>query len=131
MFTSPPYWDTEHYGDEPQQLGLGKTYQEFLEGLGQLISEAVRVLKPGRFLALDVNDFTRRGEFYAFHLDTWGLMLKAGLEAWDVGILDGATRPLRCTPGASWSARGSPSGTNTCWWAGSQRVRRNKIRLEV
>jgi len=29
--TSPPYWDIEYYGDEPNQLGFCKTYDEFLQ----------------------------------------------------------------------------------------------------
>ena len=28
--TSPPYWDIETYGDEPEQLGKQQTFQDFM-----------------------------------------------------------------------------------------------------
>ena len=45
--SSPPYFDIEEYGDEPQQLGKAKTYEGFLDGLKQVMAENYRCLKRG------------------------------------------------------------------------------------
>src|SRR5215813_5519791 len=48
--TSPPYYNLEHYGDEPEQLGLGAaSYTDFLDRLFAVMVENFRVLKAGRF----------------------------------------------------------------------------------
>lgn len=49
VVTSPPYWDLKNYRDA-QQVGLGQTYDEYLQGIAQVARECHRVLQPGRFL---------------------------------------------------------------------------------
>ena len=68
--TSPPYWDIEYYGDEPEQLGKSKTYADFMQGLQQALGENHRILKPGSFAVWFVNDFRKNGTFYLYHIDT-------------------------------------------------------------
>lgn len=85
--TSPPYWDIEDYGDEPEQLGKN-TYEGFLEGMQQVMNENFRVLKPGAFAAYFINDFRRDGKFYPYHYDIMTLGVKAGFENWDMLIVD-------------------------------------------
>ena len=87
VFFSPPYWDTEYYGDEPDQLGYKKTYPQFLQGLGRIVSECYRALKPGKFCVMNINDFRKDGKFYDFHGDTINLMNQAGFERWDTIIM--------------------------------------------
>ena len=78
VFFSPPYWDLEFYGEEEGQLGYGKTYPQFLEGLGRVINECYRVLKPGKFCTININDFRKGGRFYDYHADVINLMNQAG-----------------------------------------------------
>lgn len=87
--TSPPYYNLEHYGDEPEQLGLGaRSYQDFLDRLGEVCVENFRVLKPGRFAVWCVNDFRLDGQFYDYHGDVIELMSEAGFVLHDEAIID-------------------------------------------
>ena len=86
--TSPPYYDLEDYGDEPEQLGKHRTYHEFLDGLFEVACENHRVLKDGAFAVWFVNDFRRNGQFHAYHTDTINLMQKAGFVLWDIMVVD-------------------------------------------
>ena len=93
--TSPPYWDLEYYGDEEGQLGYRGNkaipYEEFLEGLGDVLAENKRMLKPGAFCAWNVNDFRKGGRFYDFHTDVILLGRKAGFDLHDMIIFDYGT----------------------------------------
>lgn len=90
--TSPPYWDLEKYGPEEEQLGNAKTYEKFLELLGNHIKENYRVLKPGSFAAWNINDFRKNGQFYPYHIGVYQKMLEAGFIPFNIYIIDlGAT----------------------------------------
>ena len=86
--TSPPYWDIEFYGDEPEQLGKRKTYGGFLKGLLKILKENFRVLKPGAYAAWFVNDFRRKGKMFFYHADLIRLGEEAGFAAHDILIVD-------------------------------------------
>lgn len=86
--TSPPYWDIEYYGDEPNQLGFSKTYQEFIDGLAIVAKENYRALKPGAFCVWYINDFRKDGKFYPYHVDTMHILNAAGFVTWDITITD-------------------------------------------
>lgn len=86
--TSPPYYDIEYYGDEPQQLGKLSTYRKFLDAMGEVIQENFRVLKHGAYCVYFVNDFRREGKFRVYHADTIRLLEKAGFEIQDMLIVD-------------------------------------------
>jgi len=47
LITCPPYYDMEKYQGGEGDLSMAGTYQEFLDGMGEVIQEATRVLKPG------------------------------------------------------------------------------------
>ena len=49
IVTSPPYWDIKNYRTT-RQMGLGQSYEEYLEGLAAVGQECHRVLAPGRFM---------------------------------------------------------------------------------
>src|SRR4030042_1101839 len=90
--TSPPYWDLEWYGDEPEQLGYGPKgsmgYEEFLKGIEEVLGENYRVLKPGAFCAWNVNDFRKGGKFYDYHTDIILIGKKIGFILHDMIIFD-------------------------------------------
>lgn len=86
--TSPPYWDIEDYGDEPEQLGKGHTYQEFLDGLTRVARENFRTLKSGAYAAWYINDFRRKGKFYPYHVHTAEILQEVGFIWEDIMIVD-------------------------------------------
>lgn len=87
--TSPPYWDIEDYGDEPEQLGKwSKTYEDFIAKMANVAKQNYRTLKPGAFSAWYINDFRRKGKFYSYHIDTKAILEAAGFEMWDIMIVD-------------------------------------------
>jgi DNA modification methylase len=86
--TSPPYYDQEYYGDEPEQLGRAKTYAEFVIELTKVARENYRVLAPGAFCVWFVNDFRKDGVFYSFHEDTASMLRAAGFVQFDILIVD-------------------------------------------
>lgn len=88
-FTSPPYWDLELYDDAPEQLGVGHTYGEFMEGLKRVGAEVLRVLKPGAFYVLNVNDFRKAGRFYPYHADCLTAHVQVGFAVHDIWVLAG------------------------------------------
>lgn len=88
-FTSPPYWDIEWYGPEEEQLGTGRTYPEFLDGMEQVARALRRKMKPGGYAVINVNDFRRGGDFYPYHADTIALFQRAGWKPHDTWIIEG------------------------------------------
>lgn len=86
--TSPPYWDIEYYGDEPEQLGKCKSYEGFLRGLKKVLRENHRVLKPGAYATWFVNDFRRKGRMHFYHADLIRLGEEVGFVAHDILIVD-------------------------------------------
>jgi DNA modification methylase len=90
--TSPPYWDLEYYGPEEEQLGTGKKYEEFLDGIERVIKENYRVLKPGAFCAWFINDFRKKKKFYPYHSHIYEILTNTGFEGFNIYIVDlGAT----------------------------------------
>lgn len=62
VFTSPPYWGLRDYGVEGQ-LGLEKTFQEYLEKLVIVFDEVKRVLKPEGTCWINLGDtYCSKGE---------------------------------------------------------------------
>lgn len=87
--TSPPYWDIEDYGDEPEQLGKwSKTYSEFMRKMTNVAKQNYRCLKPGAYAAYFVNDFRRDGFFYSYHIDMKQALEDAGFVMHDIMIVD-------------------------------------------
>ena len=88
-FTSPPYWDIEYYGDEPEQLGLQTTYDDFLRSMLAIAKAWLPKFKQGSYVVINVNDFRKKGKFYPYHADTIVLFQEAGYELVDTWIIDG------------------------------------------
>jgi DNA modification methylase len=94
IITSPPYYDIEYYGDEPEQLSECKTYQQFLDDMQLVVNECFRILKKGKFIVFCINDFRRNGEFISYHSDIINLFRKAGFKIWDTVITDLTEHPI-------------------------------------
>ena len=54
--TSPPYWNLRNYCDNPDQLGLEKTPQEFVSNLVEVFREVWRVLRNDGTVWLNLGD---------------------------------------------------------------------------
>ncbi|HEY7455684.1 MAG TPA: site-specific DNA-methyltransferase [Solirubrobacterales bacterium] len=64
IVTSPPYWNKADYGGNGYNVGSVEGYAEFLREMRPAFDEALRVLQPGRKLAVvtaNVNQYTDRG----------------------------------------------------------------------
>jgi DNA modification methylase len=86
--TSPPYWNIEYYGDEKEQLGNTKTYEDFIDLIFFHIKENFRILKPGAWCCWFINDFKSNGKYYVYHSDIAHLMEKAGFILESIYIVD-------------------------------------------
>ena len=96
IFTSPPYWDLEFYGDEPNQLGYKKSYDLFLHGLKQVLQGCSKVLKPDHYCIFNVNDFRKDGTFYSYHSDVIYLTKNMPLKIFDTIIVDWGSSIASC-----------------------------------
>jgi len=61
IITSPPYWTIKNYRHR-QQIGLGQSYEEYLEQLSLVGREMHRVLRAGRFLCWVIGTHVSDGE---------------------------------------------------------------------
>lgn len=86
--TSPPYWDIEYYGDEPEQLGFSKTYVEFMDGIEEVLEQNFRILRPGAYAAWFINDFRKDGVFYPYHADLMRRGENVGFRMHDLMVVD-------------------------------------------
>ena len=59
---SPPFADLYCYSDNPADLGNCRTYDEFFEHFGFIVSELVRLIKPGRLVAVHCMDLPAQKE---------------------------------------------------------------------
>ena len=56
VLTSPPYYGLRNYGDYKEQIGLEKTFEEFLKKILEITDEIKRVLKPSGQFWLNFGD---------------------------------------------------------------------------
>jgi len=50
---SPPYWNLRDYG-HPGQIGFKQSYSGYLSDMKKVFLECYKVLKPGRFMAINI-----------------------------------------------------------------------------
>jgi modification methylase len=55
VVTSPPYWNIKNYND-PDQIGHGQNYKEYIASLTDVWEESKRILSPGCKLVINVGD---------------------------------------------------------------------------
>lgn len=72
-FSSPPYFDLEIYSDEPTQCyNKFPNLEDWLEGyVRQTIKNISHMLKPGRFYAVNIADFTVGKDGFVAYVDEW------------------------------------------------------------
>ncbi len=101
---SPPYANTIKYDDNPNQLGTGcnnatngkePTYTEFLKGLQDVYREVYRILKPGKFLAIILNDYRMDGVFVPYHMDCTRICQEIGWVLHDLIVYPLSYHPLQ------------------------------------
>ena len=102
VFTSPPYFGWEAYGDEPEQSSIkfSTSYMWKEKFLKQTIANAYKGLKTGKYLALNVSN-TKQYKTYEEdtvslakevgfeHTDTWWLSLSTQQGGSAVSTIDG------------------------------------------
>jgi hypothetical protein len=87
IWASPPYWKAERLkSDHPHEMANAGSYDEFLEMYAKCFKQMHRVMKPERFVALQVGD-VRFDRLYPLHVDTIRLAEEAGLSLHDIVIL--------------------------------------------
>lgn len=87
VYTSPPYYKVEYYTDEKEQMYFSKDYNEFLSRMKVVIAECYRVLKSGKFIVFNVNDFRYNGKFHSYHADIIRLFEEVGFSMHDCVII--------------------------------------------
>jgi len=82
VFTSPPYWQQEVYGEEETQSGIRyKTYEAWLEGFWKpVLRQAVAKLKAGGWLVLNVDTFVANHKTYDLPGDTIAICKSFGFD---------------------------------------------------
>jgi len=91
VFTSPPYFGWEAYGDEPEQSSIKFNTSEMWKEkfLKQTIANAFKGLKKGKHLALNV---ANTKQYNTFEEDTVDLALQVGFEHTDTWWLSLSTQ---------------------------------------
>ena len=88
VFSCPPYFDLEVYGDNESDLSNAKNYDSFLASYRTIISEACARLKEDRFACFVVGDIRdKKGRYRNFVGDTVTALLDAGLHLYNDAIL--------------------------------------------
>ncbi len=98
LVTSPPYWvihrrrrtadykEPRPYSDLPNDLGNIERYVDFLEELGKVFAQALRVLKPQAYCIVNVMDLRHGSWFIPYHMDIISLLTKVGFALEDIII---------------------------------------------
>jgi len=91
VFTSPPYFGWEAYGDEPEQSSIKFDTSEIWKEkfLKQTIANAYKGLKTGKYLALNV---ANTKQYETFEEDTVSLAKEVGFEHTDTWWLSLSTQ---------------------------------------
>lgn len=105
LFTCPPYYNLEQYGDDPNDLSNAPTYEEFLVSYRKVINGACGLLKNNTFAVIVVGDVRdKRGLYYNFPGDTIQAFQDAGLKLYNEAILTTAVGSLMLRVGNQFNA---------------------------
>ena len=107
IITSPPYWNIKNYR-APRQIGLGQSYEEYLEQLGHVGARLSEVLRPGRFLCWVIGTHVSDGELRHIPAESIRLFRERG---------------LRLRKEIIWT---KPKGTQGLWQRGTTQFLRDK-----
>src|SRR5436190_6892366 len=86
VFIDPPYSTHLDYGPDPRDIGkLDAAGGEYYAAMDKVFAEILRVLKPGKHMALYVSDSFVKGKgFYPLGFELFDRMRKAGLDPVDI-----------------------------------------------
>jgi DNA modification methylase len=106
VVTSPPYWailkkNDDHkvrqerianglrtdYGADERDLGNIRQYPEFLKVLTDILADAGRTLRQGKYMAIIVSDFRDKSKYIMFHADVIRQLEAHGLELRGLKVL--------------------------------------------
>jgi DNA modification methylase len=88
VFSCPPYFDLEIYGDDAADLSNMADYGRFLLAYRQIIGDCVSMLKPDAFACFVVGDIRDRAGFYRnFVSDTISAFQDAGAGLYNDAVL--------------------------------------------
>ena len=88
IFSCPPYYDLEVYGDNEGELSALSNYEEFITIYRQIISECVSMLKDNRFACFVVGDIRDdKGIYRRFPADTVKAFCDAGMVFYNDAVL--------------------------------------------
>jgi len=87
IFTCPPYWNLEDYGDQESQL-CRLSYDEFFERIDVAFQNFYRVLKPDKYCVIVVGDKREKGLLVPLHKDFIHAAQKSGFGLYDHIILN-------------------------------------------
>lgn len=77
IITSPPYWNLKNYKTS-KQIGLGQSYDEYLDELEKVFKECSRVLRDGRYFALIIGTRVSDGELKHIPSDCINMLKRHG-----------------------------------------------------
>lgn len=100
VVTSPPYWDillekrtadykpVRHYGEEENDLGKIRDYEQFLLALQKVFCKVYQSLRQGAYCCVVVMDIRKKDRFYPYHSDLAQRMQEIGFTYDDLIIWD-------------------------------------------
>ncbi|GBD11881.1 hypothetical protein HRbin23_01561 [bacterium HR23] len=88
LILHPPYHDIIPFSDDPRDLSRAPTLKAFLERFAQAVQNAVRLLAPGRHLALVIGDKYTRGEWVPLGFYCMQVCRQAGLRLKAINVKD-------------------------------------------
>lgn len=69
LFTCPPYWNIETYGNKKNQLSNINNYTIFLKELIIRLNKNINLIKKDGYICIVVGDFRKNKKYYTFHND--------------------------------------------------------------
>ncbi|TCK36704.1 DNA methylase [Paraburkholderia sp. BL8N3] len=108
VFTCPPYFDLERYGDDPRDLSNATGFAEFSKGYREIIKRACNRLKENRFACCVIGEARdKEGHYYDLVGETVQAFRDAGLAYYNEAILVTAlgSLPMRAAEGFSVSRK--------------------------
>ena len=76
IFSCPPYWDLERYESCQGQLSDIKNLKEFMTELGTRLNESIKYLKKGKYIAMVIGDFRKKGQYITLQKELLNEMQK-------------------------------------------------------
>lgn len=104
IFSCPPYYDLEVYGDDPADLSTYKSYADFIRDYRSIIQQSVDRLREDSFACFVVGDIRdKKGIYRNFVSDTIAAFQDAGAMLYNEGILVTAVGSLPIRVGRQFS----------------------------